>query len=828
MSTSPARGRCQEKSQIVLKAPFMHCLLLICAAVLFPAVLAYSEETTTEYSSQDGWQTQNEAGPILPQAPSSAIDLGLPDPSGLGSLDQAESPLMAAEQPTAVPAPLGSEDLVEGVPEMLPPFSLQSVFAVAAGGLGARPLSMRDVVALALANNNEIKIQRLQPDLGQQQIRFAKGAFDPQFSFSTQYSYSTTPQNAVEFISTGGLVGGFNDPRSFTAENYSLNWTLGGKTPLGTQYSVGLNQLQSRNDINIQIPPSLFFPEYTSVLGLTLTQPLLRGAGPAANLAELRIARVQKQIGWYDWQQQLISTLGQTVSLYLDLIFASENLKVREGAVRTARLLEEQNIRRVRAGKMRPADVWEAQTSVAANSDNALRAANAFIEAQNNLKARIFSLAEVSAGPTGRLEPVDDLRIPALSMDRSQFLQEAFSKRPEYLKVTAELEKEGIKVRYARNQVYPQVDLQAGYGLTGLEGDFGNSFDQVFEGEGPALSFGVIFSVPLGNQKELASLQSAKIKQQQALLGLEKTSIDITLDVDTAMGIAETTRKQVEVAAQTTVTAKLTAEAQEKLLEEGKSTTFDVVRLQNDFADASTRELAALANYRKAVLRLAVARGTLLEELGISLENEAERDSAPSSGLPVSDRGNWRKKSQGENGALQEATDQRDSRPRKPQGISFSPLPQRTFGDKPVKLNASATSEGSIEFSSSNTKVAKVEGSHLVIVGAGTATITARQSGGSLWAPAESSQLFKVKRAVQKVSFAAPRVPRFSPRGTFRLAAQASSGGAVRFTADPADVLSISGSLATMQQPGTVKITARQEGSANFEPAAATRQIRVR
>jgi len=828
LSTSPARGRCQEKSQIVFKAPFMHCLLLICAAFLFPVALAYGEETTTEYSSQDGWQTQNEADPILPQAPSSAIDLGLPDPSGLGSLDQAESPLMAAEQPTAVPTPPGSEDLVEGVPEMLPPFSLQSVFAVAAGGLGARPMSMRDVVALALANNNEIKIQRLQPDLGQQQIRFAKGAFDPQFSFSTQYSYSTTPQNAVEFISTGGLVGDFNDPRSFTAENYSLNWTLGGKTPLGTQYSVGLNQLQSRNDINIQIPPSLFFPEYTSVLGLTLTQPLLRGAGPAANLAELRIARVQKQIGWYDWQQQVISTLGQTVSLYLDLIFASENLKVREGAVRTARLLEEQNIRRVRAGKMRPADVWEAQTSVAANSDNALRAANAFIEAQNNLKARIFSLAEVSAGPTGRLEPVDDLRIPALSMDRSQFLQEAFSKRPEYLKVTAELEKEGIRVRYARNQVYPQVDLQAGYGLTGLEGDFGNSFDQVFEGQGPALSFGVLFSIPLGNQKELASLQSAKIKQEQALLGLEKTSIDITLDVDTAMGIAETTRKQVEVAAQTTVTAKLTAEAQEKLLEEGKSTTFDVVRLQNDFADASTRELAALANYRKAVLRLAVARGTLLEELGITLEKEAERDAAPSSGRLESTRRSGRTKSQKENGVLQEAADQRDSAPRKPQGISFSPLPERTFGDKPVNLNASATSEGAIEFSSSNPQVAKVEGSRLVILGAGTTTITARQSGGSLWAPAEISQLFKVKRAEQKISFPAPRVPRFSLRGTFQLAAQASSGGAVKFTSEPADVLSISGSLATMQQPGAVKITARQEGTANFEPAAATRQIRVR
>jgi hypothetical protein len=39
-----------------------------------------------------------------------------------------------------------------------------------------------------------------------------------------------------------------------------------------------------------------------------------------------------------------------------------------------------------------------------------------------------------------------------------------------------------------------------------------------------------------------------------------------------------------------------------KLLEEGKTTTFDVVRLENDYAAARSRELAALANHRRADL----------------------------------------------------------------------------------------------------------------------------------------------------------------------------------------------------------------------------------
>jgi outer membrane protein len=527
-------------------------------------------------------------------------------------------------------SPLPAPPAAAEAPAPLPPFSLQPVFDLASGeGLAPMLLTVREVVRMALVNNTDIQIQRLQPELGDEQVRFAKGAFDPRFAFSTQYAYSSTPQNAVEFVSTGGLIGSFDDPRNFTQEDYALNWQLEGKTPLGTQYSLGLNQQQARNDINIQIPPSIFFPEYTSVLGLTVTQPLLRNFGPAANLAELRVARLQRNIGWYEWQQAMIKSLAECVSLYVDLIFASENLRVREGAVRTARLLEEQNIRRVRAGRMRPSDVWEAQTSLANNADLAMRAINAYVEAQNALKRQILSEKDVAAGPTPRLEPVDALYVPAVRMDRDAFMREAFNKRPEYLQLQDAAEQEGIKVRYARNQVYPQVDLMASYGLTGLDGNFGDSFSGAFAGQGPAFSVGVMVSVPLGNQKAAAGLQSAKLRQQQSALALRKSAIDITMEIDTAISFVRVTQHQVKAATQTTTSAKLTAEAQEKLLDEGKATTFDVVRLQNDYADARSRELAALANHRKAVLRLAVARGMLLDELGVRLEEEADSGFPP-------------------------------------------------------------------------------------------------------------------------------------------------------------------------------------------------------
>jgi outer membrane protein TolC len=313
------------------------------------------------------------------------------------------------------------------------------------------------------------------------------------------------------------------------------------------------------------------------------------------------------------------------LALYFDLIYSSENLRVRQGAVHTARLLERQNIQRVQVGKMRPSDVWEAQTSVANNADLALRAVNAYVETQNQLKGQILSSESIAAGPTGRLEPSSSLEIPPVTVDRDQFLREAFTKRPEYLKVQSAVEQEGLKVRFARNQVYPQVDLQASYGLTGLEGNFGSSFNNTLNSGGPALTVGVVVSIPLGSVKERSSLQAAKYRQQQTSLTLQKVANQVVLEIDTAISLFQTTGSQVEAAQETTRTARLTAETQEKLLEEGKTTTFDVVRLQNDYADARSRELAALANHRKAALRLAVARGALLEELGVDIQKESEK-----------------------------------------------------------------------------------------------------------------------------------------------------------------------------------------------------------
>jgi outer membrane protein TolC len=197
------------------------------------------------------------------------------------------------------------------------------------------------------------------------------------------------------------------------------------------------------------------------------------------------------------------------------------------------------------------------------------------------------------------------------------------------LQIVSRAEQEGLRVRFARNQALPTVNLQGSVGYTGLEGEYGSSFGQALGGQGTAYSVGVLVSIPLGNVEGRANLEAAKLRKEQTELAIKKAVTEVSIEVDTSISLLETSRLQVQTARETAIAAGKTARAEEKLLEEGKSTTFEVVRLQNNSSDALSRQLSAIATYRKNAVRLAVARGKFLDELGINLETEALKTSLP-------------------------------------------------------------------------------------------------------------------------------------------------------------------------------------------------------
>ena len=162
--------------------------------------------------------------------------------------------------------------------------------------------------------------------------------------------------------------------------------------------------------------------------------------------------------------------------------------------------------------------------------------------------------------------------------------------------------------------------------------------------------------------------------------------------------------------------------------------------------------------------------------------------------------------------------------PRRMQTIAFGALPTARFGTtKTVPLSAAATSGLGLVYTSSNTAVARIQNNNsIVVVGAGSCTITANQGGDSSWEPAKQARTLTVQKGQQTIAFKPSFVlaggyllPSFAPRN--------SSGGLpVTYRSANTKIAQIfSGNIIKLNGRGYTTITATQPGNRNWAAAPA-------
>ena len=174
------------------------------------------------------------------------------------------------------------------------------------------------------------------------------------------------------------------------------------------------------------------------------------------------------------------------------------------------------------------------------------------------------------------------------------------------------------------------------------------------------------------------------------------------------------------------------------------------------------------------------------------------------------------------------------------QTITFETQTFATFGDDPILLAATTTSPLEVAFSSSNIAVANISGTILTIKGAGTSVITAYQSGDANYNAAtavnhtlfvdKAYQAVVVGKTAQNINLSATDTRTYGDNPYTLPADGGNSGNPVIFTSsDPsvATCTGATGSTITIIGGGICKITAAQEGNANFDGASASQTLTV-
>ena len=477
-------------------------------------------------------------------------------------------------------------------------------------------LTLAKAIELALAKNFSIEAERLSPQIARQRVVQQEGAFDPVFDIRADHEERTVRDafdpraRAGNFPASEAEVKAnvFSGLEHFATgqvnQSSTLSTGLGGTTPWGLDYGIRLraDHVDSLDGVN---------ERFTAGPELNLTQPLLRGFGPDANLSELRIARNNVLVSEWQLRQRIIDVITDTVGAYNELHRSQENLRVATGFRDLALQLVDDNSKRVDIGVMSPLNITTARAEAAAREEAVIVAARNIKDNENFLKQLITRDLE------SLLDITVEIAIPPTPAFRANVLggvADALKMRPDYRQAILEIERRHITLAFSKNQALPRFDLSGSLHLLGMDNDLGTSIDRASKRDQTVWSVGAIFSVPIPNREGRGSVAAAQLSAAQSLVNLQSLEQQIVVDVDNASGAVTTARQRIESTAEARVLARESLDAGQERLRAGTGTTFEVLELQKKLAEAEFAELRARTDYNKAVSEYYRQTGTSLRE----------------------------------------------------------------------------------------------------------------------------------------------------------------------------------------------------------------------
>jgi outer membrane protein TolC len=469
----------------------------------------------------------------------------------------------------------------------------------------ARPttlhLTLDKAIQLALSKNFTLEVERFEPQIASQRVTQELGRFDPVLGMSASRSEQTIRDQ-------------FDGQNHFSITDITQTNRAGigvsGTTFWGLDYDLSIGSTGRTGTFNS------FDELFNSDANLTVRQPLLQGFGTDSNLANLRIARNSQLVSEWGLKQRVIDVITSTISTYNNLHLSMEALTVARGFRDLARQLLDDNIKREQIGVMSPLDITTARAEAASREEAVIVAERLVKDNANFLKQLITRDLERLLDVSVQIAPPPT---PPFVSDVHGGIEDAINLRPDYRQSLLEIERRHITLAFAKDSALPRLDLEASLNLLGFDNDLGTSLNRVPKRDQTNWSIGAIFSVPIPNREGRGSVLAAQLSSAQSLVNLQRLEQQIVVDVDNANGAVITARERIESNEVARKLAEESLAAGEERLRVGRGTTFEVLELQKNLAEAQTAEIRARADYNKAVAEYHRQIGTTLKVHRVTL-----------------------------------------------------------------------------------------------------------------------------------------------------------------------------------------------------------------
>jgi outer membrane protein len=312
---------------------------------------------------------------------------------------------------------------------------------------------------------------------------------DPTLSGTLQYESADTPQ-ATPALS--GLAGGATTLHNNTS-TYNAAYNQGFLT--GTQLQVSFNNTRQTTNGGF----TTYSPLLQSSFKATATQHLLQGFGPGINGRFIVQAKNNRRITDSAFRQQVLYTVNQVENIYWGLVSAYEDEQAKERALTQSTQLTADNRRQLEIGTLAPLDVVNSDSSVAADKQ-ALIASKTNLEYQQLIMkqaiARNLNDPQLSNAPVIPTDRVGLDRLPEEDMPVDDLVRTAYTNNPQIEQAVLNMKNNAITIKAEKNGLLPVIDAYAFYGGSGLGGAQNPNFTS-FPGfpvtPAPAIGYDTVF-----------------------------------------------------------------------------------------------------------------------------------------------------------------------------------------------------------------------------------------------------------------------------------------------------------------------------------------------
>ncbi|MFG0317065.1 MAG: TolC family protein, partial [Planctomycetota bacterium JB042] len=395
-----------------------------------------------------------------------------------------------------------------------------------------------------------------------------------------------------------------------------IDAALGIRVPLPSGGEVALEQVLDSKRI---VDPD-HYDQYLAAMRFSFSQPLMRGAGPDANFARIRLARVNRRITQVRTKLAALRILVDAEKAYWRLYAARKFFDVRVEQYRLAAEGLEMVRRRVAEGITPEVETVRAEVGVYRSLEKLIVAETDWRLRQRDLKRYLASEGFPLDGEE-TIEVATDPHLAGLEVDAEALVEQAIRTRPELIEAELRIVRDGVDIAYRQNQVLPIVNLDFQYGVLDRDDSFGSAWASQFGFEHSDFSVGLSFEVPLTNQTPRAELRRAMLSRSLQMASREARELVVREEVLDMIDVMDQNWQRIIAARQNVIVAGVNYDAESRQFREGLRTMREVLEALSDLGEARIREVRAIVEYQVAQIDLAFASGTLLGYARVGLES---------------------------------------------------------------------------------------------------------------------------------------------------------------------------------------------------------------